>query len=67
MNHIKIKYSYFSQKAELIMNGEKASPYSESVAVLNHPFLESVPNIIQSLDNEVFDDYDIYLYGKEFQ
>ncbi|MDY2654413.1 MULTISPECIES: Ig-like domain-containing protein [Eisenbergiella] len=67
MNHIKIKYSYFSQKAELIMNGEKASPYSESVAVLNHPFLESVPNIIQSLDNEVFDDYDIDLYGTEFQ
>lgn len=67
MNHIEIKYSYFSQKAELIMNGETASPYSESVAVLNRPFLEAIPNIIQSLDNEVFDDYDIDLYGMEFQ
>ncbi len=67
MNHIELKYSYFSQKAELIMNGEKASPYSESVAVLNRPFLEAIPNIIQSLDNEVFDDYDIDLYGTKYQ
>lgn len=67
MNHIEIKYSYFSQKAELILNGEKASPYSESVAALNRPFLEAVPTIIQILDNEVFDDYDIDLYGIEFQ
>lgn len=67
MNHIEIKYSYFSQKAELMINGEQASPYSKLVAILNRPFLEALSDIIPCLDNEIFDEYDIDLYSSEFQ
>lgn len=67
MNHIEIKYSYFSQKAEILMNGEKVSPYSEVASIGNSPFLEAVVSIIHSLDNEVFDDYEIDLYATDFQ
>lgn len=67
MNQVEIKYSYFSQKAELNINGEKASPYSEVITVLNRPFLEAASYIIRGLDNEVFDDYEIDLYATNFQ
>lgn len=67
MNHIIIRYSYLSSKAEVIMNGEKASPYSELSTTLNRPFLESFTKIISGLDNEVFDDYDIDFFGTAFQ
>lgn len=67
MNHIEVRYSYFSQKAELRVNGEKASPYSEIAAILNRPFLEIAMHIIKDLDKEIFDDYEIDLYASEFQ
>lgn len=67
MNHIEIKYSYFSQKAEFLMNREKVSPYSELASIGNSPFLEAVASIIHCLDNEVFDDYEIDLYATDFQ
>ncbi|XCP85030.1 hypothetical protein ABXS75_18715 [Roseburia hominis] len=67
MNHVVIRYSYLSSKAEVIINGESASPYSELSTTLNRPFLESVNKIISGLDNEVFDDYDIDFYGTVFQ
>lgn len=67
MNHIIIRYSYLSNKAEVIMNGEKASLYSELTTILNRPFFESFTKIIQALDKEVFDDYVIDFYGTVFQ
>lgn len=67
MNHIVIRYSYISEKAEVTMNGEKASPYSELSTTLNRPFLEAFERIIPGLDNEVFDDYVIDFYGTAFQ
>ena len=67
MNHIVIRYSYLSAKAEVTMNGEKASPYSELSTTLNRPFLETFERIIPGLDNEIFDDYVIDFYGTVFQ
>ena len=67
MNHIVIRYSYLSAKAEVTMNGEKASPYSELSTTLNRPFLEAFEKIIPGLDNEIFDDYVIDFYGTAFQ
>lgn len=67
MNHIIIRYSYLSAKAEVTMNGEKASPYSELSSTLNRPFLEAFERIIPGLDNEIFDDYVIDFYGTAFQ
>ena len=67
MNHIVIRYSYLSAKAEVTMNGEKASPYSELSTTLNRPFLEAFERIIPGLDNEIFDDYVIDFYGTAFQ
>lgn len=67
MNHVEIRYSYCSQKAELKMNGEEVSPYSELTAIFNRPFLEVVTYIFKSLDNEIFDEYEIDLYATTFQ
>ena len=67
MNHIIIRYSYLSIKAEVMMNGEKASPYSELANILNRPFIESFNKIIPGLDNEIFDDYIVDFYGTAFQ
>ena len=67
MNHIIIRYSYLSVKAEVTMNGEKASPYSKLSTTLNCPFLEAFERIIPGLDNEIFDDYVIDFYGTSFQ
>lgn len=67
MNHIVIRYSYLSTKADVTMNGEKLSPYSKLSTTLNHPFLETFEEIIPELDNEIFDDYVIDLYGSSFQ
>ena len=39
MNHIIIRYSYLSAKADVTMNGEKASTYSDLSTTLNRPFL----------------------------
>lgn len=67
MNHIIIRYTYLSVKAEVTMNGEKASPYSKLSTTLNRPFLEAFERIIPGLDNEIFDDYVIDFYGTSFQ
>lgn len=67
MNHVEIKYSYLQQKAEVTMDGEKASPYSELASILGRPFLDSAAQIIQGLDNEIYDDYVVDLYATEFQ
>lgn len=67
MTHIEIRYSYFSSKADVTINGEKVSPYSELATTLNHPYLEVVSNIIPGLDNEIFDDYQIDFYGNLYQ
>ncbi len=64
MNQVDIKYSYFSGKAEITINGEKISPYSELTTTLNRPYMEVFDNIISGLDNEIFDDYQIEFYGK---
>lgn len=66
MNHIEIRYSYFSSKAVVTINGEKISPYSELSTTLNRPYLEAFTNIIPGLDNEIFDDYQIDFYGKAY-
>lgn len=67
MNHIVIRYSYLSAKAEVTMNGEKAGPYSELSTTLNRPFFEAFERIIPGLDNEIFDNYVIDFYGTSFQ
>ena len=67
MNHIIIRYSYLSAKADVTMNGEKASTYSDLSTTLNRPFLEAFERIIPALDNEIFDDYVIDFYGTAFQ
>ena len=67
MNHIIIRYTYLSAKAEVIMNGEKASTYSDLSTILNRPFLEAFERIIPALDNEIFDNYVIDFYGTAFQ
>lgn len=67
MNHVEIKYSYLSQKAELKINGEQASPYSELAVIFSRSFLEGVIDIICGLDREIFDDYEIKLYATKFQ
>lgn len=64
MNQIEIRYSYFSDKAEVMINGEKVSPYSELTTILNRPYMETFHSIISGLDNEIFDDYQIDFYGK---
>lgn len=66
MNHIEIRYSYFSSKVDVTINGEKISPYSELTTTLNRPYLEAFTNIISGLDNEIFDDYQIDFYGKAY-
>ena len=67
MNTVVIRYSYLSTKAEVTMNGENVSPYSELSSTLNRPFLETFKWIISGLDNEIFDSYVIDLYGSCFQ
>lgn len=67
VNQVGIRYSYFSGKADVTINGEKISPYSELSSTLNRPFLESFSNIIPGLDNEIFDDYQIDFYGMLYQ
>jgi len=64
VNQVEIRYSYFSSKAEVTINGEKVSPYSELTTTLNRPYMEAFHNIIPGLDNEIFDDYQIDFYGK---
>ena len=64
MNQVEVRYSYFSGKAEVTINGEKVSPYSELTITLNRPYMEAFHNIISGLDNEIFDDYQIDFYGK---
>lgn len=64
MNQVEIRYSYFSSKAEVTINGEKISLYSELTTTLNRPYMEAFHNIIPELDNEIFDDYEIDFYGK---
>lgn len=66
MNHVEIKYSYYSIKASVTINGEEISPYSELTMTLNRPYLEGFYNIISGLDNEIFDDYQIDFYGNQF-
>lgn len=67
MNQIEIKYSYFSNKADVTINGEKISLYSELSTVLNRPYLESFTHIITGLDKEIFDEYEIDFWGSLFQ
>lgn len=67
MNYIVIRYSYLSAKAEVTMNGEKLSPYSELSTTLSRPFLEAFEKIIPGLDHEIFDDYVIDFDGTSFQ
>lgn len=67
MNHIELRYSYLSQKTEIVMNGEKVGPLSSLSALLSRPFSESAMYIIESLDKEVFDDYEIDLFSTVFQ
>lgn len=67
MNHVEIKYTYFSSKPDVLIDGEKANPYSELVSILSRPFLESAPQIITCLDNEIYDDYQLDLYATKFQ
>ena len=50
MNHIIIRYSYLSAKADVTMNGEKASTYSDLSTTLNRPFLEAFERIIPALE-----------------
>lgn len=66
MNRVEIKYSYFSSKAAVTINGEEISPYSELTMTLNRPYLEGFYNIISGLDNEIFDDYQIDFYGNQY-
>ncbi len=67
MNHVIIRYSYLSAKAEVTMNGEKVNLFSELSTTLNRPFLEAFEKIIPGLDNEIFDDYVIDFYGTSLQ
>lgn len=67
MNRVEIRYTFFSNKPDIKINGEAASPYSEVVAALNHAFLDSFPSVIPSLDREIYDDYEIYLFASEIQ
>lgn len=67
MNSVEIRYSYLSQKAQLYINGEKASPYSKVSALLGRSFIESAEHIVGSLDEEIYDEYEIDFYGSDFQ
>ena len=67
MNTVELRYTYLSKTAELNINGEKISPYSDLSRIMNRSFIESSSLIIQGLDKEIFDDYELDIYSKEFQ
>ena len=68
MNNIEIRYSYFSSKPEVKLNGEAISQYSDLATIVSRPFLESAANMIRELDeNEICDDYEIDIYSTLFQ
>lgn len=67
MNNIIMRYTAFSQKAEVSINEEPLSPYSELFSLLIRPFHEIVEDILPIFDKEIFDNYEIDFYGVEFQ
>ncbi len=68
MNKIEIRYSYFSSKPDVKINGEAISQYSDLITILARPFLEASTNLIHELDeNEVRDEYEIDIYSTQFQ
>lgn len=67
MNQVKIKYSEMNNKTELCINGEMISAYSDMTALVNRAFHEVADQMIKVLDREIFDDYEIELYGMDYQ
>lgn len=67
MNCIEIRYSYFSNKPTITINGEELSPYSNLISLFNCSFFENISAIISGFDNEIFDDYEIELFGSLYQ
>ena len=67
MNNVCIKYTYVSTKAEIEINGEHISSYSELSSCLNTPLHICADRIIALLDEEIYDEYIISLRGYEFQ
>lgn len=67
MNHVIVKYMDMNSKAEISINGEKISTYSDMTALINQPFHEIADRIIKGLDQEIFDEYEVELLGTEYQ
>lgn len=66
MNKIIIKNSYYTQKVNILINGEEISQYSRLASIVGVNLYQYVSNVISYLDNEVFDDYEIDFYGYKF-
>lgn len=67
MNCIEIRYSYFSNTPSITINGDELSPYSNLIPLFHHSFFENISSIISGFDNEIFDDYQIELFGSLYQ
>lgn len=67
MNKVEIKYSYITNFGELTINGEKISEYSELNSTLRKSFLESVSSIVEILDKEIYDEYELDIFASKFQ
>lgn len=67
MNKILIKYTHFSAAAEVLINNEPISPYSEISSLLGKNFFDYAAKLIGSFDKEIYDDYTIELNGNQFQ
>lgn len=67
MNLVKIEYFYMSSKAEISINGERISTYSDMMELINSSFYEIGNQIIEIFDKEIFDDYEIEFLGTEYQ
>ena len=68
MNNIEVRYSYFSSKPEIKINGEPISQYSDLTTIFNRPFFEASVDLIHELDeNEIRDEYEINIYSSRFQ
>ena len=67
MNKVIIRQTYLSSKLEILINNDPISSYSDLASLVNRPFSEWGPRILQELDEEVYDPYSLDFYAFPFQ
>lgn len=67
MNRITIKSSDGLRPAEILVNGAAVSPYSNLASLARQPFDIFLQQLFPTLDNEIYDDYELEYEATAFQ